>query len=80
MGDQFAVNPEGLFPVGIANIIHLDHLLDANPFPLLHLERLIVDKAIPPGLSARRTAAHLTPVGVVVPGPSFAEWLDSRPK
>jgi hypothetical protein len=80
MVHKFPIQPKRLLAVRITRLVHLDHLLHANPFPFSDLEVGIVDEAIPPGLSARRAAAHLTPIRVIIPRPGFPKRLDAGPK
>src|SRR6185295_7744567 len=69
MADRTTIQPERHFTVGIANVVDLHHDLDANPPPALHLQPGIADKRVAPRLAAGRTAPHLAPIGVVIPGP-----------
>ncbi|MEX2187893.1 MAG: hypothetical protein WD875_13900 [Pirellulales bacterium] len=78
--DLFAVDPHRLFAVRLADVVHLDHHLNANPPPPLDFEALVANEAVAPGLAARRAAAHFAPVRVEVPSPGVAERLDAGPK
>src|SRR5690606_23453378 len=40
----------------------------------------IADERVTPGLAGGRASPHVTPIRVVVPDPSVAVWLDSRPE
>src|SRR5262245_57822398 len=65
---QLAVEPVRLLAVGVADVVHLDHELEADPLlPLDDLGSHAVLEAVAPGLAARRAAAHLLPIAVEGP-------------
>src|SRR5437870_2512661 len=80
VADRLAVDPQGHLAVAVAHVVDLHHHLNAGPFALLHLQRFIAHEAVAPGLSARRAAAHLAPIGVKIPPPGLAERLDAGPE
>src|SRR6185503_7175654 len=70
---QLAVEPVGGLAVGVADVVHPDHHLEADP--LLALDRPVGDadlEGVSPRLAAGRAAAHLLPVAVEVPAPEVA--------
>src|SRR5207248_6417457 len=77
MADPSAVNPERHLAIRVAHVVHFDHLFRADPLAARDFQARIADEAVARGLSPRRAAPHLHPVGVIVPDPGVAGRLDA---